>query len=153
LGLDPDLARGLISVESMGIPDIVSLENAVGLTQIKIVPDSCLQRAHVIFGVDEINLYDPAQNIWLGLITLQEYTRRKNNDLLLGLVSYNYGPNQQGVLEATDWGNLQASEGVKAYPAKVLAVTLLSKVNAKYGRALPYNNANRAKIEKIVLPK
>jgi soluble lytic murein transglycosylase-like protein len=153
LGLDSDLARGLISVESMGIPDIVSRENAVGFTQILTVPFSCRERVKKILGVNQLDPFNPEHNIWLGLETLREYTQLKDNDLLLGLVSYNYGPNQQSVLRANNWEDFQASEDVKAYPIKVMAVTLLSKVSTKYGRALPYNVANRAKIEKIVLPR
>lgn len=152
-GLDPDLGRGLIAVESMGIPDIVSPENAIGLTQILVVPRQCQRRTKMILGVEELDLYNPEHNIWLGFSTLKHYTQQKDNDLMLGMVSYNFGPNQPSVARATSFASLQASEKIKSYPIRVLALTLLAKVKAQYGQALPYTSENRAKIESIVLPK
>lgn len=152
LGLDPDLGRGLIAVESMGLPDIVSSENAVGLTQILVVPKICENQAKRILGVNEINRYDPVQNVWVGLITLKHYTQQKDNNLMLGLVSYNFGPNRRSVQQASSWYDLQVTDKIKAYPVKVLALALMAKVKKEHGKVLPYNAQTRAKFEAIDLP-
>ncbi len=152
LGLDPDLGRGLIAAESMGNPNAVSSENAIGLTQILNVPNVCQAKARRILGANKIDLYNPVHNIWLGLLTLRHYLQQRDNDLLLGLVSYNYGPNRPSVIQATSWEDLQANAEIKSYPIKVLALTLLAKVRDQYGQVLPYTKENRGKIEAITLP-
>lgn len=154
LGLDPELPWGLIAVESRGKARAVSPSPiyAKGLGQIYRVPSLCHRRAEEIAGVDRINVWDPRQNIILSLVTLHYYTSIKNNNLLLGLVSYNCGPGHRKLKGVHSYEDLRIKKGIKRYPIDVLALTLVAKVRKQYGEILPYNEENRAKIEGIYLP-
>ena len=157
-GHDFDLAVGLIAVESEGDPYAQSSANALGLTQILWVPKECFTETMKVLGIREVNLYNPKHNIYLGMIVLRDYTTMKKNDLLMGLLSYNIGPNEPGVVNSLDyftftqnaWSDLQ--QGGKDYVIRVLAMTLMSKVRRQYGEILSYNEENKAKIEAIKLP-
>lgn len=148
--VDPDLLKGLIAVESAGLPNARSRANAKGLTQILSIPKSCSIWVKEHLKIKTLDLYDPQHSIWLGTKTLHSYTREKNDDLLLGLVSYNFGPYHRGVLRAKTFKNL--GPRYKSYPSKVLGYALFIKVFETYGEALPYNQDNKKKIEAIPLP-
>jgi soluble lytic murein transglycosylase-like protein len=152
VGLDAELTRGLIAVESKGRARAISPVKAKGLGQIYSVPSICHRRAEEILGVDRVNVWDPRQNIVLSLVTLHYYTSIKNNNLLLGLVSYNCGPGHRKLKGVHSYEELRIKKGIKRYPIDVLALTLVAKVRKQYGEILPYNEENRAKIESIYLP-
>ncbi|MCX6740162.1 MAG: transglycosylase SLT domain-containing protein [Candidatus Parcubacteria bacterium] len=148
--VDPDLLKGLIAVESAGLPNARSRANAKGLTQILSIPKDCYSWVKEHLKIKTLDLYDPQHNIWLGMKTLHSYTKEKNDDLLLGLVSYNFGPYHRGVLRAKTFNCLGSR--YKSYPSKVLGYALFVKVIETYGEALPYNRENKIKIEAITLP-
>jgi len=156
--LDLELLEGLIAFESAGDEKADSSVHAWGLTQIYDVPQTCKVRAAHLLGIsveqlDYIN--NPAHNIMLGAVTLDEYTRQTKSNLLLGLMAYNAGPDY-GKLPAAnsyqDAETLVKDDGVRTYPLNVLAYTLMAKVKAKYGSVLPYDDTNKAAIEAIPLP-
>ena len=141
VGYEAEIATGLIAIESMGLPNEVSSEDARGLMQILSVPKSCWEQTQKILHTTQLDLHNPRHNIFLGLVTLRHYTRKKDNDLLRGLVAYNFGPNRQSLMQADNFADFavsQSNKEIKIYPFKVLAMVLMDKVQAKYGRALPY---------------
>lgn len=150
-GLDPDLLVGLIAVESMGLPNSTSPENAGGLTQILQVPNSCRSNVRQKLNIAELHVYEPKHNIYLGACTLATYTQTKN-DLLLGLVSYNYGPNRDSVVKAKTLYSLKVGNEIKSYPVKVYALTLMAKIKRQHGKILVFNDANRGVFDAIDFP-
>ncbi|MBI3940713.1 MAG: lytic transglycosylase domain-containing protein [Acidobacteria bacterium] len=83
-GVDPDLVRAVIAVESGFNPLAVSRRGAVGLMQL--IPSTARR-----FGVR--NIFHPEQNIEGGIRYLRFLLDTFNNDLKLTLAAYNAGEN------------------------------------------------------------
>ncbi|MBA7703843.1 Membrane-bound lytic murein transglycosylase F [subsurface metagenome] len=82
-GLDPDLIRAIIQIESGGIPDALSSKGAIGLMQL--MPETSLNLA-------VSNPFDPKANIWGGTKYLSQLLERFRGNLVLTLAAYNAGP-------------------------------------------------------------
>ena len=82
-GIEPDLVRAVLVVESGGDPAAVSPRGARGLMQL--MPATARQ-----YGVRDV--FDPEQNIRAGSRYLRDLTDRYRNDLELTLAAYNAGP-------------------------------------------------------------
>ena len=156
--LDPELLEGLIAFESAGDENADSIVHAWGLTQIYDVPQNCKERAARLLGIGVEQLdysNNPAHNIMLGAVTLDEYTRQMRSNLLLGLMAYNAGPRYGELPSVSNYQEAETlvkDDGVRAYPLDVLAYTLMAKVKAQYGSVLPYDETNKVAIEAIPLP-
>lgn len=82
-GIEPDLVRAVLVVESGGDPAAVSPRGARGLMQL--MPATARQ-----YGVRDV--FDPEQNIRAGSRYLRDLADRYRNDLELTLAAYNAGP-------------------------------------------------------------
>ena len=82
-GLDPDLIRAIIQIESGWIPDARSSKGAIGLMQL--MPDTSSNLA-------VSNPFDPKANILGGTKYLSRLIERFRGDLVLALAAYNAGP-------------------------------------------------------------
>lgn len=82
-GVDAELIRSVIAVESGFEPRAVSRRNARGLMQL--LPETAAR-----FGVRDV--FDPRQNIEAGTRYLSELLRKYDNNLVLALAAYNAGP-------------------------------------------------------------
>ena len=82
-GLDPDLIRAIIQIESGGIPDARSSKGAIGLMQLMPGTSSNLAVS---------NPFDPKANIRSGTKYLSRLIERFRGNLVLALAAYNAGP-------------------------------------------------------------
>ncbi len=83
-GMDSDLVRAIIAVESAFDPNAVSVKNCKGLMQLH--PDTARR-----FGVEDV--FDPKQNIEGGVQYLKYLTEFFDSDLERILAGYNAGEN------------------------------------------------------------
>lgn len=82
-GLDPDLIRAIIQIESGWIPDARSSKGAIGLMQL--MPETSSNLA-------VSNSFDPKANILGGTKYLSRLIERFRGNLVLALAAYNAGP-------------------------------------------------------------
>ncbi len=114
-GLDANLIKAVIQVESSFRPDAVSGAGAEGLMQL--MPSTAAS-----LGVK--NSFDPVQNIGGGTEYLSKLLDRFG-DLRLALAAYNTGPSRVAGLNIADPDNAsdyaKLSERVRGYVSKVLS--------------------------------
>lgn len=87
VGLDPDLAFGLVHAESSFDPRARSPVGALGLTQLMPGTARWLDPS-----VGPSDLYDPDTNLRLGFRYLRQLVDKYGGDLRLALLAYNRGP-------------------------------------------------------------
>jgi soluble lytic murein transglycosylase-like protein len=113
-GLDPDLLRAVIRVESSFDSNAESGAGAQGLMQL--MPGTAKE-----LGVT--NPFDAAQNVMGGATYLAKQLKRFG-DVRLALAAYNTGPgrvNSYGITDANDTSQYERiSKGVRGYVSKVL---------------------------------
>lgn len=105
-GIPEEILRGVISVESRGVPTAVSEKGAVGLMQI--MPSN-----FKALGITDAT--DPRQNIFGGAALLADYRKRAGGDWDTTLKMYHGG------LDRSGWG-----QRTNAYPGMVMGAASMS---------------------------
>ncbi len=111
-GLDPDLIRAIIQIESGWIPDARSSKGAIGLMQL--MPETSSNLA-------VSNPLDPRANIRGGTKYLSRLLERFRGNLVLALAAYNAGPEK-----------VERYKGIPPYPETRRYVRSVLKQWQKY---------------------
>lgn len=160
--VEAPIIYGIMAIESRGNSNAKSYVGAKGLMQIYSIPSYFWDQARTNLGYSKdkkLNVWNTWHNMHLGLVTLTLYTRGiddqefcsrkansllcqgKNNDLLMGMVAYNWGPKRRAYQYGNHFMEMRHKipiSGVRKYPIKAYAVALMKKVMDQHGQALPY---------------
>jgi soluble lytic murein transglycosylase-like protein len=90
-GFSPEFVLAVILVESGGDPYAISAKGALGLMQIQPVTGEAVARNLGLPWRGEETLFDPIQNVRLGVAYL-DHLRMRYGDLSVALAAYNWGP-------------------------------------------------------------
>jgi soluble lytic murein transglycosylase-like protein len=107
-GVDEELVRAVVRIESGGRPDAVSHKGAMGLMQL--MPGTAR-----MLGVEDP--YDPVQNLEGGIKYLSQLSDKYNGDLVKTLAAYNAGPGR-----VDSYGGVPPFEETQRYVRNVLAL-------------------------------
>ncbi len=158
--LDIDLLKGLAATESSFLPR-TSTDGGHGLFQITQAPSTVVTAVNRIFPADKRQMADPRYNAFLGAATLRYYIDEMKGDMFLGLLAYNIGPANGGLLfimaqyGVTDFVTIQPYllQLPRDYPTRVLAYALAFRIERMEGRLLAYEEEKNAiKIQGLGLP-
>ncbi|MDR3090071.1 MAG: lytic transglycosylase domain-containing protein [Desulfobulbaceae bacterium] len=159
--LDADLLAGLAAVESSFLPR-PSADGGDGLFQITSIPQAIRDEAKRRSRQTARQPFeDQRENAFFGAATLAHYIHLMDGDVFLGLLAYNIGPKNGGLLSimrqygARDFVSIQPYlQRLPAdYPIRVFAWSLLFRVAGASDGHLPYQDgANAARIQTLGIP-
>lgn len=157
--LDPDLLVGLAAAESSFVPRD-SKDGGVGLFQITQAPKAAQEALAKRLGKTP----DPENrrhNALLAAATLRHYLGQMRDDLFLGLLAYNIGPKNGGLLSvmqrygAKDFATVQPylQNLPRDYPIRVLNAALACRIRRAWGKLPRYEEGDNAKrIQALGIP-
>ncbi len=158
--VDQNLLQGIAATESSFMPRD-SYDGGHGLFQITAVPKSVLEEAKAHLGTDRLSLSDPRHNAFIAAVTFKHYLAEMKNDVFLGLLAYNIGPANGGLLfimkkyGVTDFITIQPYLQLlpRDYPIRVLSYALAFRLWQKQGKLLAYEADNNAiEIQRLGVP-
>lgn len=160
LGLDADLLVGVAAAESSFLPRD-SKDGGVGLFQITAPPLAAVEKSKRLLRVGDMRLDHPRHNAFLAAATLRHYLGEMKDDLFLGLLAYNIGPRNGGLLSimrqygARDFVTIQPylHELPRDYPVRVLSAALAHRIWRTEGALPRYEEGKNAlRIQKLGIP-
>ncbi len=158
--VDPEILMGIGAVES-GFEPRDSADGGRGLFQVTAPPAAALAAARARLGGASLDLHDYRHNAYVAAATLRRYLDDMNGDLFLGLLAYNIGPDNGGLLSimrqygATDFVTIQPylQHLPRDYPIRVLAAALAYRLWRTQGRLPRYEDGdNAAFIQRLGIP-
>jgi hypothetical protein len=158
--LDPEILIGVGAAESSFNPRDSS-DGGRGLFQITAAPQSALAAARKRLGKKQLDPFNQRHNAFVGAATLRRYLDDMKGDLFLGLLAYNIGPRNGGLLAimtrygARDFVTIQPylQHLPRDYPIRVLSAALAYRLWHTEGRLPPYEQGNNARrIQEIGVP-
>jgi hypothetical protein len=158
--LDPDLLNGIAATESSFLPRD-SKDGGKGLFQITQVPQAILQEAADRLGATKTDVTDHRHNAFIAAGTLTYYLSQMNNDLFLGLLAYNIGPQNGGLrfimqqYGVTNFVTIQPylQQLPRDYPIRVLSHALAFRLHRKMNKLPAYEEGlNAVRIQHLGIP-
>lgn len=142
-GIDEELLVGMGAAESSFVPRD-SRDGGRGIFQITAPPRAALEAVRKQLHGVRPDPRNPAHNVRLAAATLRHYLDQMNGDLFLGLLAYNIGPRNGGLLSimrqygAKDFYTIQPylQHLPRDYPVRVLTAALAFRLWNREG-ALP----------------
>lgn len=150
--VDPEVLIGVGATESSFAPR-PSKDGGRGLFQITRIPTAVEKVVRDRLGVDKLDPWNQRHNAFLGAATLRRYLDQMGNDLFLGLLAYNIGPQNGGLKAimtqygAKDFVTIQPylKNLPRDYPIRVLSAALAYRVWHNEGSLPRYEEGDNAK--------
>lgn len=158
--VDADLLVGVAAAESSFLPRD-SKDGGRGLFQITAPPKTAADTARKDLEVKKLDLNDARHNAFVAAATLSHYLGEMNDDLFLGLLAYNIGPKNGGLLSimnqygARDFVTIQPylQNLPRDYPIRVLTAALAYRLWRTEGRLPRYEEGQNAmRIQSVGIP-
>jgi len=159
-GVDGAVMLGLGAAESSFLPRD-SKDGGRGLFQITAPPKTVVEQVGKRLGGKPLDWRNPRHNAWLAAATWRYYLKEMKDDLFLGLLAYNIGPENGGLLSimrqygARDFAAVQPylQNLPRDYPIRVLTAALAFRLWQVEGRLPRYEEGGNAKrIQAIGIP-
>lgn len=150
-GVDADVLMGMGAVESSFLPRD-SQDGGRGLFQITAAPKLAQEQAKNQLNIRQLDLTNPRHNTYVAAATLRHYLAEMRGDLFLGLLAYNIGPKNGGLLSimrqygARDFATIQPylQNLPRDYPIRVLTAALASRLWREEGALPRYEEGGNA---------
>lgn len=158
--VDPEVLMGVAATESSFYPRD-SGDGGHGLFQLTVAPKGAEAAARRKLGVRELDPLNQRHNAFVAAATLQRYLAEMGGDLFLGLLAYNIGPRNGGLLSimkqygARDFVTIQPylQHLPRDYPVRVLSAALTYRLWRTLGRLPHYEEGdNAARVQQIGIP-
>jgi hypothetical protein len=158
--VDAEVLMGVAATESAFYPRD-SRDGGRGLFQLTSPPKVAVTLAKEKLRVDELDPLNQRHNAFVAAATLRQYLAAMRGDLFLGLLAYNIGPRNGGLLSimrqygARDFVTIQPylKNLPRDYPIRVLSAALAFRVWRTEGRLPRYEKgANARLIQQIGIP-
>lgn len=158
--IDPAVLVGVAAAESSFLPRD-SQDGGRGLFQITAPPQAAVSAAKDRLGVANLDLADPKHNAHVAAATLSRYLQEMRGDLFLGLLAYNIGPKNGGLLSimrqygARDFATIQPylQNLPRDYPIRVLCAALAYRIWHDEGQLMRYEEGDNAlRIQRLGIP-
>ena len=150
--VDEDVLAGVGATESSFLPRD-SKDGGRGLFQITAAPRSAIERVKTTLKTDQPDPKNDVHNIYLAAATLHHYLGEMRGDLFLGLLAYNIGPKNGGLLSimnqygARDFTTIQPylKDLPRDYPIRVLTFALAHRLWRVTGQLPRYEEGQNAR--------
>jgi hypothetical protein len=150
--VDAEVLVGLGATESSFAPR-PSKDGGHGLFQITKIPSSVQKEVRDRLGIKKLDPWNQRHNAFLGAATLRRYLDQMGDDLFLGLLAYNIGPQNGGLKAimtrygAKDFVTIQPylKNLPRDYPIRVLSAALAYRVWRTDGKLPRYEEGDNAK--------
>lgn len=158
--VDTDVLIGVAAAESSFLPRD-SKDGGRGLFQITAPPKVATESARRQLNLKRLDLNDARQNAFVAAATLNHYLTEMDDDLFLGLLAYNIGPKNGGLLSimtqygARDFVTIQPylQNLPRDYPIRVLTAALAYRLWRTQGSLPHYEEAgNATRIQNVGIP-
>jgi len=158
--VDPEVLIGVGATESSFAPR-PSKDGGHGLFQITKIPSAVEKVVLQQLGVKKLDPWNQRHNAYLGAATLRRYLDQMGDDLFLGLLAYNIGPQNGGLKAimtqygAKDFVTIQPylKNLPRDYPIRVLSAALAYRVWRTEGDLPRYEEGDNAKrIQRLGIP-
>ena len=159
-GVDPEVLMGVGAAESAFYPRD-SPDGGRGLFQITAPPAETVAAVRRRLHTEELDPLNQRHNAFLAAATLELYLEQMSGDLFLGLLAYNIGPRNGGLLAimrqygAHDFVTIQPylQNLPRDYPVRVLSAALAYRLWRTEGRLPRYEeDGNAAHIQAVGIP-
>lgn len=150
--INEDVLAGVGATESSFLPRD-SKDGGRGLFQITAAPKSATERVKTALKTDQPDPHNDVHNIYLAAATLHHYLGEMKGDLFLGLLAYNIGPKNGGLLSimnqygARDFTTIQPylKDLPRDYPIRVLTFALAHRLWKVTGQLPRYEEGQNAR--------
>jgi hypothetical protein len=150
--INEDVLAGVGATESSFLPRD-SKDGGRGLFQITAAPKSATERVKTALKTDQPDPRNDVHNIYLAAATLHHYLGEMKGDLFLGLLAYNIGPKNGGLLSimnqygARDFTTIQPylKDLPRDYPIRVLTFALAHRLWKVTGQLPRYEEGQNAR--------